>query len=59
MACCKDCTERVLGCHSTCERYINECEERERLKQMQKGYQHKDKWIKCPRSPLSKYSHKK
>lgn len=24
MACCKGCTERVLGCHDTCEKYIDE-----------------------------------
>lgn len=22
--CCKDCKERQVGCHSTCERYIRE-----------------------------------
>lgn len=22
--CCKDCPDRVVGCHSTCEKYINE-----------------------------------
>jgi hypothetical protein len=21
---CKDCTERVVGCHSTCEKYLKE-----------------------------------
>ena len=24
ITCCKDCTERVLGCHSTCERYLEQ-----------------------------------
>lgn len=39
--CCKDCTERVMGCHSACERYKDEkaswdktrAEERERQRQ--------------------------
>lgn len=25
--CCKDCTDRKVGCHTTCERYIKEREE--------------------------------
>lgn len=29
---CKDCTERTVGCHSSCETYINERKEFDRLK---------------------------
>lgn len=29
---CRDCTERHLGCHSTCERYKQDCVERAKLK---------------------------
>ena len=25
---CKDCVDRVLGCHARCEKYIKECEDR-------------------------------
>lgn len=24
ITCCKDCTERVAGCHSTCSKYIEQ-----------------------------------
>lgn len=27
ITCCMDCSERVLGCHSTCQKYIQEKEE--------------------------------
>lgn len=30
---CRDCTERHLGCHSTCERYKQDCVERAELKE--------------------------
>lgn len=29
---CKDCTDREIGCHSTCEKYIGWCEERKKCK---------------------------
>ena len=29
---CKDCTERKLRCHSTCEKYLNAREKLERIK---------------------------
>lgn len=29
---CKDCTERHVGCHSTCEKYISEKAENDRLR---------------------------
>lgn len=32
MACCKGCTNRKVGCHATCELYINETKERQELK---------------------------
>lgn len=31
---CKDCKERHLGCHSTCEKYIAEKAESERVRQL-------------------------
>lgn len=30
--CCRTCTERYVGCHSKCEKYIKECEEWEQWK---------------------------
>ena len=30
---CKDCTERHVGCHSTCEKYISEKAENDRLRE--------------------------
>lgn len=39
--CCKDCTERHIGCHGSCQRYLDEVEatnaERERLRKQKKG----------------------
>lgn len=32
---CKDCPTRTVGCHGKCESYIKECEERNKLKQLQ------------------------
>lgn len=29
---CKDCTERVVGCHSNCEKYLNEKAEYDKIK---------------------------
>lgn len=45
---CKGCTERHVGCHSTCEKYITEKAENDRLrekehelkKQCQADYSH-------------------
>ena len=33
ITCCKDCTERHLGCHSKCEKYINQKKEAEKIKE--------------------------
>lgn len=30
--CCKDCTNRVVGCHATCEKYIQAKENNEKLR---------------------------
>lgn len=48
---CKDCKDRVLGCHSTCERYIKDKErylkEKEMIEEAKRGekeidnYEHK------------------
>lgn len=41
ITCCKDCTERHIGCHGSCQRYLDEVEaanaERERLRKQKKG----------------------
>ena len=34
--CCYKCTDRILGCHSTCQRYADEVAEAERLKQLKR-----------------------
>ena len=31
--CCKDCTERYLGCHSNCEKYIAKKKEAEKIRE--------------------------
>lgn len=31
---CKNCKERQIGCHSTCERYKEFCEKNDKLKDM-------------------------
>lgn len=40
---CKGCTERHVGCHSTCEKYITEKAENDRLREkeheLKKQYQ--------------------
>lgn len=38
MGCCKDCKDRVPNpnCHSTCERYLKEFEERKELNEKQR-----------------------
>ena len=33
---CMDCPDRVVGCHATCEKYLKEREEHERLKVLDK-----------------------
>lgn len=30
---CKGCTKRKVGCHSTCEEYIEECRQRNIIKE--------------------------
>lgn len=39
---CKDCTERVVGCHATCEKYEEFVAENERLKQLKRQDTMKD-----------------
>lgn len=39
---CKDCVERVVGCHSTCEKYKEFIAENERLKQLKRQDTMKD-----------------
>lgn len=44
--CCKNCTERHIGCHGSCQRYLEEAkaasEERERLRKEKKGQNEAD-----------------
>lgn len=45
IVCCKNCTERYLGCHSECEQYKKEKEEVVRVRELarknkQMGYLH-------------------
>lgn len=39
--CCKDCRKRHIGCHGSCQRYLDEAKaanaERERLRKEKKG----------------------
>lgn len=39
---CKDCVERVVGCHATCEKYKEFVAENERLKQLKRQDTMKD-----------------
>lgn len=32
ITCCYGCKDRVVGCHSTCEKYINEKAEKDNIK---------------------------
>lgn len=43
--CCKDCDDRVIGCHATCERYLGEKKEIEELKEKIKKDQLVDNFI--------------
>lgn len=36
---CKDCTERHVGCHSDCEKYLKFVEENEKLKAIKRKNQ--------------------
>lgn len=44
--CCKDCTERQIGCHGSCKRYLDEVkaenEKKERLWKEKKGQNEAD-----------------
>lgn len=39
---CKDCKERVVGCHATCEQYNAFLKENERLKELKRQEKIKD-----------------
>lgn len=32
ICCCKECTDRHIGCHSTCDKYIEWSKENERIR---------------------------
>lgn len=34
VSCCKDCTKRQIGCHSTCSDYIKQHAERQKLNKL-------------------------
>ena len=34
---CKDCPDRVGGCHDTCNGYISRCQEREEIRKKEKA----------------------
>ena len=40
--CCKDCQERAINCHSTCEKYLREAEQnlidKEKKRKFNEGY---------------------
>lgn len=36
---CKGCTERYVGCHSSCEKYIAEKAENDRIKDLSQKWQ--------------------
>lgn len=60
---CKDCTERKLGCHATCEKYIKDKMEHDKLKELIKKEEDVDNCImhhKClvTTSQLKKYGTK-
>ena len=44
--CCKDCAERHIGCHGSCQRYLDEAKdanaERERLRKQKKSQNEAD-----------------
>lgn len=46
ITCCKDCTERHIGCHGSCQRYLDEAKaanaERERLRKEKKSQNEAD-----------------
>ena len=42
MKSCKGCLDRVVGCHATCEKYINEKAEAERIKALVNAGKYKD-----------------
>ena len=35
ITCCYGCKDRVVGCHGTCEKYINEKETNEKFKKLE------------------------
>ena len=44
---CKDCKDRTLGCHSSCQRYLDVCEKRNDEKQVVFVNRMKDSAIKA------------
>ena len=42
--CCKDCTERSIGCHSICIDYIIEKEKNDKLNEEKLKYMSTNKW---------------
>ena len=34
---CKDCPDRIIGCHSTCDGYKSRCEEQKRINETRRA----------------------
>lgn len=45
IVCCKDCTNRHLGCHGNCELYLKEKSEHEKERQHIKSVKEVDRYI--------------
>ncbi len=42
---CKDCSKRVLGCHATCETYINYKKELEKAREIRESVKEHDRYF--------------
>ena len=56
---CKDCTDRVLGCHSTCIKYIEDKERYEKEKEKIREAKRKEKAIDDYENKRSEHFRKK
>jgi len=43
ITCCKDCTERVVGCHATCEKYKAEKQANEEEREKRRKEKRRDR----------------
>jgi hypothetical protein len=49
---CKDCQERTVGCHSSCQKYIDWYSERNRLVEEYKKKHSRNSYSWIPRNPF-------